>query len=319
MRSSLRQRYVSPVTGPDLNRLRYFWAVATRGGVGAGARFLGVTQPTASAQIQRLEDELDVQLFHRRGRRMELTDAGRTVLRYADEIFRAGTELMTAVRGSIADTLRLEVGVANSVPKLVARALIEPAFALGRQVELICHEWSAGEMLAELGAHRLDLILTDTAAPASTPGRPITHAVGESGIGLFASPRLAAKLRPEFPRSLQDVPLIVTTVGTLLRGLLDNWFGANNLRPRIVAEMDDRAMMHHFAQLGLGAVPVPTIIGSEVSRQFGLRRIGVLRGVRDQYFAITVERKMRNPAVEAILARARQRFRAAEREQRPEA
>lgn len=142
----------------------------------------------------------------------------------------------------------------------------------------------------------------------------MTHAVGESAIGLFGAPRLATQIRKGFPRSLHGAPMVATTRGTLLRTLVDNWCEANGVRPRIVVEVEDRAMMHHFAQIGAGVVPVPTIIGMEVSRQFGLRRIALLRGVRDQYFAITVERKLRHPGVAAVLSRARERFRATQRE-----
>jgi LysR family transcriptional regulator, transcriptional activator of nhaA len=302
----------------DFNRLRYFWAVANKGGMGAGARFLGVTQPTVSTQIQRLEDELDAQLFDRSGRKLELTDIGRAVLRHADEIIRSGVELMTSVKSPPSDSapIRLHVGVSNNVPKLIAMSLLEPAFGLNRPLELVYRERGENLMLAELVAHRIDLLLSDVPTLAASPGKPTTHVVGESAIGLFATPRLAARLEPGFPQSLQGAALVAPASGTILRASVDNWFEANRIKPTIVADADERAMMHYLASAGIGIVPIPTVASHELSRQYNLKRIGIMQGVREQYYAITVPRKLKNPAVAAILERARGRFRATQRQQR---
>ncbi len=290
----------------DFHHLRYFWAVATEGSMSAAAGRLGVTQPTVSAQIQSLEQDLGHQLIDRRGRRIELTATGRVVFQYAEEIFKAGEDLLAAVEGKgETGPLVLEVGVGDSVPKPVALAVLRPVFQLSRPVRIICREWRMDQLLAELARERMDLVLADAVAPPNAPGHPVSHSVAQSRIGMFARPEMAAKYREGFPRSLDGAPVVLPTPGISLRANLDGWFTLRGISPRIVVETEDRAMMHHFAMEGVGMGPVPGIIASDVARQFRLELVGWLPGVREHYFAVSVARKQHHPAIVEIREQSR--------------
>lgn len=273
----------------------------------AAAERLGVTQPTVSAQIQALEQALGQQLVDRRGRKIELTHAGKIVFRYAEEIFKAGSDLLAAVSGqSDSGPLMLEVGVGDSVPKLVALAILRPVLRMGKPVHVVCREWRMDQLLSELAREHIDLVLSDSPAPASAPGHPVSQAVAHSRIGIFACPQLAAKYREGFPGSLHGAPMLLPAVGILLRANIDGWFALRGIAPHIVFEAEDRAMMHHFAMEGFGVGPVPEILAPEISRQFRLELVGWLDGIREQYFAVSVARKQSHPAIALISELARQ-------------
>lgn len=293
----------------NFHHLRYFWAVATEGSMVAAGRRLGVSQPTLTSQIQALEDEFDEQLFIRRGKRLELTEAGQVVLRHAGEIFRLGDELVRAVEGRSDEPLLLTVGVSDSVSKLVVRSLLEPALRLERSVALICREWRTDLLLAELSVHRLDLVVTDAPMQRGMQSRTVSQSMGESPIGMYAIPELARRLRRGFPRSLHGAPLLLPADNTTLREKIDRFLDTHAIKPRIVAETEDRTLMNYFGQSGWGAFPVAMRVEKEIRRQFGVERVGLLRGVREQYFVVSIERNLRHPAVAAICASANERYR----------
>lgn len=294
----------------DLNyhHLYYFWVVAREGSIARACEQLHVSQPTVSAQIKDLERAVGEPLFTRTGRRLVLTETGRTVLDYAGEIFALGRELVSAVRQRpTGRPLRLAVGVTDAMPKLVARALLEPALRLpGQPVHLVCREDSTERLLLDLSAHRLDVVLSDV--PAGTAGaavRTFDHLLGESGITFFGGPALAKSLRRGFPKSLDAAPAFMPGEGTALRRALDQWLGSRGIAPRLVGEFADSALLKTFGQTGLAVFPAPTVVEEEVCRQYRVKPVGRIDAVRERFYAITAERKVRHPAVAAISDAAR--------------
>jgi LysR family transcriptional activator of nhaA len=291
----------------NYHHLLYFWTVVREGSVSRAAEKLRLAQPTISAQVKLLEEALGDTLFDRQGRRLALTDTGRLVYRYADEIFGIGRELQEALKGRPAAgrPLPLSVGVANAVPKLIVHRLLKPAVSAGQPIHLVCREDSTPTLLAELATHALDVVITDVPAPPHVRVKVFSHLLGESGTTFFAAGSLAVKLRRRFPRSLNDVPVLLPTRHTALRLALDHWFEAEDLHPRIVGEFDDSALMKTFGQAGRVAFPASTAIAQEVVRQYRVQPVGRATGVRERYYAISVERRLKHPGVLAITTAAR--------------
>jgi LysR family transcriptional activator of nhaA len=291
----------------NYHHLLYFWTVVREGGVSRAAAKLRLAQPTVSAQLKVLEESLGAKLFDRQGRRLVLTDVGRLVYRYADEIFGIGRELLEALQGRRAAgrPLPLSVGVANAVPKLIVHRLLQPAMGGEQAVHLVCREDATDALLAELATHALDVVIADGPAPPGVRVKVYSHLLGESDTSFFAAGALAAKLRRRFPRSLNDAPLLLPTTQTALRRALEGWFEAEDLRPRIVGEFDDLALMKTFGQAGDAAFPAPTAIEPEVMRQYRVRAVGRVRAVRERYYAISAERRLKHPGVVAITNAAR--------------
>jgi LysR family transcriptional regulator, transcriptional activator of nhaA len=260
-----------------------------------------------SAQLKVLEESLGSKLFDRQGRRLVLTDVGRLVYRYADEIFAVGRELIEALQGrrTAGRPLPLSVGVANAVPKLIVHRLLQPAMDGEPAIHLVCREDATDALLAELATHALDVVIADGPAPAGVRVKVYNHLLGESGTSFFAAGALATKLRRRFPRSLHDAPLLLPTAQTALRRALEGWFEAEDLRPRIVGEFDDLALMKTFGQAGDAAFPAPTAIEPEVMRQYRVRAVGRVKAVRERYYAISAERRLKHPGVVAITNAAR--------------
>lgn len=282
----------------NYHHLRYFWMVAREGGLRPAAEKLHVSAPSISAQIRELEADLGERLFRRSGRANVLTDAGQVVLRYADEIFSLGRELANAVKQRpTAKALRLHVGVADSFPKLVTQQILEPVFALPQVVHVICREGKVEDLLAQLVAHRLDVVLADEPAPGSLKVRVFNHPMGECGVTFCAAPRLASSLKKGFPRSLHQAPALLPAETTGLRRSLDRWFQSLGIAPRIVAEFEDAALMKVMASDGRGFIPVPSVVAQEAVDRFSLRTIGATEKCRDQFFAITADRRIHHPAV----------------------
>lgn len=285
----------------NYHHLRYFWMVAREGGLRRAAEKLHVSPPSISAQIRELEGALGEKLFRRSGRANVLTDAGQVALRYADEIFGLGRELAGAIKQRpTAKALRLHVGVADSFPKLVTQQILQPVFALPQAVHLVCREGKVEDLLSHLVAHRLDVVLADEPAPGSLKVRVFNHPLGECGVSFCASARLAASLRKGFPRSLHQAPALLPAEGTGLRRSLERWFHELGIRPHVVAEFDDAALMKVMATDGRGFTPVPTLVAQEAVDRFSLRLIGATERCRDQFFAITAERRLDHPAVAAL-------------------
>ncbi|HTJ00638.1 MAG TPA: LysR family transcriptional regulator [Dongiaceae bacterium] len=288
----------------NYHHLRYFWMVAKEGGLRRAAEKLHVSQPTISAQIAALEAGLGEKLFHRSGRKLALTDAGQNVFSYAEEIFSLGTDLVNSIRQRpTSRPVRLNLGVADALPKLVTYRLIDPIFHLPHPVQVSCWETNVSDMLMELASYRLDLVLADEPASSGVTTKVFNHLLGESGVTFCAAPTLAAKLRRNFPASLNGAPALLPMSDTGLRRSLEKWFHAVSVRPRLVGEFYDPALVNILAMHGRGFMVVPTIVAADVVRQFAMRVIGRTEECQQQFYAITPERKLTHPAVTAIISR----------------
>ncbi|WP_176066576.1 LysR family transcriptional regulator [Anaeromyxobacter diazotrophicus] len=291
----------------NYHHLLYFWTVARNGSIARAGEELRLSQPTLSTQIKKLEETLGVKLFERQGRRLVLTDVGRTVQRYADEIFRTGRELQLAVKGlPTGQRPRLAAGVADVIPKIMAELLLRPALEAVPDLTLACREGPLPQLMAALSLHELDVVLSDTPA-AETQVKAFSHPLGESGVSFLAEPQLAAGLRRRFPRSLDGAPALLPARGTALRRDLEAWFEGEGVRPLAVAEFDDTALLTAFGRRGLGFFAAPTVIAAEVCAQLRVAPVGRAEEVRERYFAVSVERRLRHPAVVALADAARSR------------
>lgn len=292
----------------NYHHLLYFWVVAREGSISAATRKLNLTQPTISAQLRLLEESLGEKLFEKSGRSLVLTEAGRVALRYADEIFALGRELRDTLRDRpTGKPVRVTVGIADVVPKLVAYRVLHPAFEAAPDVQMVCREASSESLLLLLGQHEVDLVLTDAPA-AGSPLRAYNHLLGESGTTLFAAPALAASVRKQFPKSLHGSPLLLPGAATQIRRALELWLDGSGIEPRRVGEFDDLALMTAFGRAGTGIFPAPTAIEDEIEAQYGVRIVGRLPEVRERFYAISAERKIKNPMVSAITSTARRRI-----------
>ena len=293
----------------NFHHLLYFRAVAREGGVVKASRHLHVSPPTVSAQIRQLEAQIGERLFQRVGRGLVLTDLGRTVLHYADGIFELGEELKGAVRlGEDRLPTRLTVGLSMAVPKLIAHRLLEPAVALDPGFELHCIEDKPDVLLAGLATYSIDLVLSDAPRGAEVAVRAFDHLLGECGVAFFATAEQAARLRAGFPHSLDGAPMLLPTPHAALRTALEHWFQDLGIRPRMVASFDDSALMKVFGATGTGVFPAPQVIEREVVSQYDVELVGRADDVRERFYAISVERRLRHPAVVAISEDARGRL-----------
>jgi len=292
----------------NYHHLHYFWVVAKEGSIARASKELRLAHPTISGQIHRLEEVLGEKLFARGGRQLVLTEAGRVAFRYADEIFSLGREFVETLRGrSSGKPMRLAVGVADVIPPSLVRRFLEPAFRLGTSIRLICRaDKSVEEFVAELALHRVDLVLADGPASTGIAVRAFSHPLGECGTTFFATPKLAARLRRSFPRSLDGAPFLLPGAPSTVRRALQQWFDGRDLRPLFVAECDDSALAKDFGEEGMGVFAAPTVIDAEVLKHYRVRVVGRSEEVRQQFFAISGERKVKHPAVVAICEAARQ-------------
>jgi len=291
----------------NYHHLRYFWMVAKEGSLARAAAKLHVSQPAISEQIRELEDALDEKLFRREGRNNRLTDAGQVAFGYAEDIFALGRELLNSVKQRPgAKLLRLYVGVEDSFPKLVTNDILQPVFALSQAVHVICREGKLEDLLAQLAAHRLDIVLADEPASSSTHFKTFNHPLGETGTTFCASKVLAARLRRNFPRSLHNAPALLPVENTALRRSLETWFREQRLQPRVVAEVEDLALMKVMAAEGRGFIAVPGVAEKDAMSHYGFKAIGRTEKCRVQFFAITAERRLVHPAVAVITSQARQ-------------
>ncbi len=290
----------------NYHHLLYFWTVARTGGVGRAAAELHLSQPTISAQVKALEGAIGAPLFTRVGRSLVLTDVGRMAFQYADEIFSAGRELQDALEGRRSGRpLRLTVGVADALSKLIAYRLLAPALAIPEPVQIACHEGSPDTLLAQLAIHGLDAVLSDAPVPPTVRVRAFGHLLGECGVTIFAAPPLARRLKRGFPGSLRDAPCLLPSETTTLRRGVDQWLTSRGLQPRVAGEFDDAALMMAFGEAGVGAFPAASAIEREVCRQYGVRVVGRIAEVRERFYVITVERRLKHPAIAALSAAAR--------------
>ncbi len=290
----------------NYHHLLYFWTVGRAGSIAAAGKELHLSQPTISTQLKMLEASLGQRLFQRQGRRLVMTDVGRVAFRYADDIFRLGRELQEAMaRGPVGKTVRFAVGVADVVPKLVAQQVLEAAFDAMPDLQLECHEGPLPQLLARLALHELDVVLSDQPAPGDIKVKAFSHALGESGTSFFARTPQAAAFKRGFPQSLSGAPFLMPMPGTGLRRLFDEWLDRQGLRPRVVGEFDDSALLKVFGAHGRGVFTAPTAIEDVVAREHDVQVIGRADELRQTFYAISVERRLNHPAVVAVAESAR--------------
>jgi len=291
------------LTGLNYRHLYFFWIVAKEGSITQAAERLGLAIQTISTQLGLLEQAIGKSLFAPQGRRLVLTEAGRIALRYADQIFLLGEQMQEALADSdVGRTMRLTVGLSDSLPKLIASRVLQAALQLPEKVKLVCYEDRFETLLGDLSVHKLDVVLADRPVQSGTTLRVFSHLLGESDIMLFGLPALAEKYRPGFPASLNGAPLLLPTRNNAIRGRIDHWFETHNLRPDIVGEFDDNALLNTFGRNGMGLFPAPSALTADVETQFGALPVGELQNVHEQFYAISNERKIKHPAVDAILS-----------------
>ena len=293
---------------PSLNfkHLRYFWVVAANGTIARASEILHITPQTISGQLRELEEQLDAKLFQKSGRNLVLTDTGRVVFSYADEMFRLGNELQDVLRGHIPGAaLTLTVGIAMVVPKLLAYRVLKPVLELQDPVRLVCLEAPLADLLADLSVHKLDLVLADSPLSPTMNIRAYNHPLGSSGISFFAGRSVARRYTARFPQSLDGAPMLMPTASSALRRMLDQWFEGEGLKPLVVAEFEDRALMKAFGEAAAGIFTSPTAVEVDVIEKYGVRVIGRTDDIAENFYAISTERRIKHPAVSAITETAR--------------
>jgi len=290
----------------NYHHLHYFWVVAREGGLIPAGKVLRLSHPTLSAQIHALEDSLGEKLFTKVGRKLALTEMGRVVYRYAEEIFTLGREMVDTVKGrATGQPVRLDVGVVDVVTKLVVRRLLQPAMSLPDPVRLICHEGRYEKLLADLALHTLDVVIADAPIPPGGNVRAFNHLLGECGVSFFGTKSLAASYTSGFPKSLDGAPMLLPQDNLTLRRALNQWFDSVDIRPRVIAEFEDSALLTVFGGDGFGVFPAPTAVEKEVEAQYGVQVIGRTHAVKERFYAISVERRLKHPAVVALSQAAR--------------
>lgn len=285
----------------NFHHLRYFWAVARKGGVRKAAQELNVSQPSISAQLKLLEEALGEKLFQRSGRNLVLTESGQLVLSYADEIFSAGRELMNAVKqrpGTRA--LQLNVGMTDSLSKLIAFEILEPAFKFSHPTHIVCRQAEIGPLVQNLQSHRLDIVLADEPASSSLKTKTFNHRLGRSGVTFCAAPAIAAKLRRNFPQSLNGASALLPSTNMGMRTALETWFDAQGVRPRLVGEFEDSALMEVASSGALGFTTVHTVVDHAALKHYGLKVIAKVEECGSDFYAITAERLVKHPVALAI-------------------
>jgi LysR family transcriptional activator of nhaA len=290
----------------NYHHLFYFWKVVRTGGITRAGEELRLSPPTISAQLRSLEGQIGEKLLSRSGRSLVPTEMGRLVFRYAEDIFGLGLELMDAVKQRpTGRPLRLTIGVDDVLPKEIAHALIEPALRLPGGVRLLCREAGLERLVADLAIHELDVVLSDAPVAPSLNIRAYNHPLGECEVLWVGTPAMARKYRRGFPRSLDGAPVLLPTDDTAIRRGIDQWCAAQGVRPVVVGEFEDYALLRVFGLKGAGAYPAPQILEKDLKRLYGLAPIGLAKGVKGRFYAISIEKKVRHPAVAAICEAAR--------------
>jgi LysR family transcriptional regulator, transcriptional activator of nhaA len=288
----------------NYHHLLYFWTVARTGSIAAASKELRLASPTISNQIRKLEESLGEELLRRSGRKLVLTDMGRIAMRYADEIFSLGQEFTSTMKERpTGRPLRFCVGIADVLPKAIAFGLIEPALRMHTPVHLICREDRPDHLLADLAVHDVDVVLSDAPASPAANIRAFNHLLGECGV-TFLAPKKLALLKKSFPRSLDGAPFLLPLDNTALRRELDEWFYSQNLRPTVMGEFADSSLLRVFAEEGFGVFAVPTVMEGRM-KKYGFHKIGATTRITNRFYAISVERQVRHPAVAAVCEAAR--------------
>jgi LysR family transcriptional activator of nhaA len=296
---------------PRLNyqHLLYFWSVVRTGSLTRACEELALSAPTVSAQLRTLEERLGEKLLRKSGRTLVPTDVGRLVYSYADEIFGLGRELMDALEQRPSSRpLKLFVGIDDVVPKEIAYRIVEPGLQMKQPVRLTCREGTLERLVADLAINEIDVVLSDAPVAPSMNVRAHSHSLGSCKVYWMASPTLARTLRRGFPKSLDGIPVLLPTDDTAIRRALDQWLERHGVRPLVLGEFEDYALLREFARAGHGFAPVPAVLEAQFRRENGFTRIGMAGGVKAEFFAISVERKIRHPAVAAMTDSARRLF-----------
>lgn len=290
----------------NYRQLHYFWVVAKTGSIVRACEQLNLTPQTISGQITLLEQTVGVQLFQRVGRQLELTEAGRQALPYAEQMFQLGAELEVVLRAQPdGQQLLFRVGVADVVPKSIVYRLLAPTMETDEPIRITCREDKLERLLADLAIQRLDLVISDSPMPSHLDIKGYSQRLGECGISFFATRSLAERHCGDFPECLNGAPLLIPGQETVVRSRLQRWFGEQQIRPRIVGEFDDSALMQAFGQSGSGIFIAPSVIADEVIKQYNVELIGQTEAVLESFYAISVERKVKHPAILAITEGAR--------------
>ncbi len=293
----------------NYHHLQYFWIVAREGSVVRASEILHVTPATISIQLRDLEKSLGVELFRKSGRGLALTEMGIAVQAYAQDIFSTGQELLDMVSGRpVGGPLILRVGIKDVMPKLVAYQLLEPTLRQSDDIRLSCYEGDVTKLISDLAVHKLDVVLSDTPIDPSIKVRAYSHLLGESDVVLLGAKSFVKKLRADFPQSLEGAPLLLPMRNTILRRSIDYWLEENELRPKIVGEFEDSAMLKIMGRAGVGIFPAPGIIRQEVESMYGVEYLGTIPDISEKFFALSVERKVKHPAVLAITNAARKKL-----------
>lgn len=290
----------------NYQHLLYFWTVVRAGGLTRASEELRLSPPTISTQLRLLEERLNEKLLRKAGRTLVPTEAGRLVFRYANEIFGLGREMVDTLQGRpTGRPLRLVVGIDDVLPKEVVHRLIEPALNMTTPVHLVCREAGIDRLVADLAAHEVDVVLSDAPATPNLNVRAFSHRLGATELVWMAVPALGKSLRAGFPSSLNGAAALLPTGDTAIRRALDEWFDRLDIRPNVVGEFEDYALLREFGRVGRGIFPVPMVLENQFRRQFGVLRVGAVGNVRSHFFAISIERKIKHPAVLAICDTAR--------------
>jgi LysR family transcriptional activator of nhaA len=298
------------VTVMNYKHLHYFWAAAKAGGVVRAGQQLSISPQTLSGQIKLLEDRLGCALFRKAGRGLELTDEGHLAMGYADQIFALGAELEARIgkTSGASAALDFRVGLSDSVPKSIAYRLLEPALAAAANVRLICHEGKLTDLLGQLAVQRLDLVLADEPLGRQAGMKAFNHALGSTSMSFFATPELKRSLQGTFPQCLDDAPMLVPGNASAMRQRFDLWLASRKIRPRIIGEFDDAALMKAFGGEGRGVFMTPSVLESETAAQYGVRVVGRSDDLVEEFHAISTERRITHPCVAAITSSARDQF-----------
>jgi LysR family transcriptional activator of nhaA len=285
----------------NYHHLLYFWTVAREGTIAKASQVLLLAQPTISEQVGNLEESFGVKLFQKKGRNLVLTDAGRVAFEYADEIFSRGRELNDVLRGrTVGRAARFTVGIADVVPKLIAYRLILPALKLSDPIRIVCREGKPDKLLSQLAIHEVDLVISDSPLDPSIRIRAFSHLLGQSGLSFFAHPRLARRFKARFPGCLDGMPFLMPADNTDLRRTLEHWLDTQGVRPVVVGEFEDSALASVFSEAAVGAFVAPTPTEAQVRKQYGLSLLGRTQDIVESFYAISLDRRIKHPAVIAI-------------------
>ena len=298
--------YIQNMEWLNYHHLLYFWTVAKEGSIARACEKLRLAQPTISGQLRQLEETLGEKLFEKQGRGLVMTEVGQVVFRYAEDIFGLGRELQDVLKGRPRGRpLRLQVGISDMVPKLIAYRILRPALEMAEPVQMVCDEDTPERLLRDLAEHRLDVVLSDAPVTSMLRVKAFNHLLGSSGVTLFATSKLAAKYRKGFPKSLDGAPFLLPMEGSSLRRGLDQWFDAAAIRPHVVGEFKDSALLKTFGQAGAGLFAGPGAIEDEVKEHYRVVPVGRIDSLVERFYVISVERKLKHPAVVAISQAAR--------------